>query len=574
MLLSRFVVIIDVVRLEKEENMVYRKKRSRLPVFIVVIAAIAVVCVLFYTTYKKDAGSKEEDPSEYFNITDDSQAAVVIDGVVADYYGTYINGGIYISYETVWNEIDTRFYVEEAADTMYIALPYETYSYAAGDGSGYLYKDSSNEYYISVECIELYTNLDIALYDDPYRIVITTNRDDISYDVVKEECVIRAEASSKARILCTALEGDILELIRYNGEWDYVITNDGYMGYVHMDYVSETDYQREDTYDESLEFTALSTDYTVSMAWDYIGSTDANAYLDAKMEGVSGLNVISPKWFILQDASGNMTSYADAEYVSKANNTYGMAVWALVSGYAGEDMSTAEILSSYDVRRNFISQLVSTAVEYSIEGINIDFEDISEEYAPAYIEFLRELTQAAHQSGIIVSVDNYVPGYTDYYRRDAQNAVVDYIIMMGYDEHTAYSSDIGSVASLTYVEEGIEATLEQVDSEKLILGVPFYTRGWTVPFGADYFETETVYMSEVDEYVSLHEIELTWDSDAGQYTGSSEDDENRYYIWVEDASSLEKKLSLVDEYSLAGACAWRLGMETSDVWGVWTEYLN
>ena len=177
-------------------------------------------------------------------------------------------------------------------------------------------------------------------------------------------------------------------------------------------------------------------------------------------------------------------------------------------------------------------------------------------------------------NGLIVSVDNYVPGYTEHYRRDAQNEIADYVVMMGYDEHTAYTSEYGSVASIPYVEEGIAATLDEVDAGKLVLGVPFYTRGWTVPFGSDVFEAETLFMSDQEEFISAHGIELAWDASSGQYTGSSEDEYARYYIWAETAESISGKLDLVNEYGLAGASGWRLGMETDDIWAVWNEKLG
>ncbi|HIV17090.1 MAG TPA: hypothetical protein IAB17_03785 [Candidatus Alectryocaccobium stercorigallinarum] len=552
-----------------------RKRKRTSPVVNIILIAIAVLCFAFIITRVFGENDKVAEQDSLFNITSAEDAAIIIDGEQNEAFGKNINGVLYIPYETVWNDINSGFYVEEAADTLFMTLPDQTLTWTVSDPSGYLYKDQDGTYYISAECVSQYSNIGLETYEDPYRIVIDTQPGSGAYVSVVNDSVIRVSASKKAEIAVSCAAGDVLELLSNEGEWSLVASRDGHFGYIQSADIAETSVTEEYTAKPELEFETLGTGGTIKMAWDYIGRPEDNEALDRMMEGTTGLNIISPTWFSISDTSGNLISYADAAYVEKAKNTYGLSVWALVGDYGGEDATTGEILQSYANRQNITAQLIESALTYGIDGINIDFEDIDEQYAPAYIEFLREFTQQAHMNGLIVSVDNYVPGYTDHYRRDAQNDIVDYVIMMGYDEHTAYTSEYGSVASLPYVEGGITATLEEVAPEKLVLAVPFYTRGFTVPFGTDSFETETLFMSDQETFMAEHGIEnLTWDAAAGQYTGSSEDQSGRYYIWIENAESLAEKLSLVDKYSLAGACGWRLGMETDDIWPVWNEYLG
>ena len=552
-----------------------RKNRRSFPVVTIILIAIAVLCFVFIITRVFGENDKVADQDSLFNITNADDAAVIIDGEQNETFGKSINGILYIPYETVWNDINSGFYVEEAADTLFMALPDQTLTWTVSDGSGCLYKYPDGTYYISAECVRQYSDIGLETYEDPYRIVIDTQPGSGSYVSVNEDSKLRVSPSNKAEIAVACAAGDVLELLSDEGEWSFVASKDGHFGYIQSADITETSVTEEYTAKPELEFETLGIGETVKMAWDYIGRPEDNEALDRMMEGTTGLNIISPTWFSIGDTSGNLISYADAAYVEKAKNTYGLSVWALAGDYEGEDSSTGEILLSYENRQRIISQLIESALTYGLDGINIDFEKIDEQYAPAYIEFLREFTQQAHMNGLIVSVDNYVPGYTDHYRRDAQNEIVDYVIMMGYDEHTAYTADYGSVASLPYVEEGIEATLEEVSPEKLVLAVPFYTRGWIVPFGSDVFEAVTLFMSDQQAFMDEHGItDLTWDAAAGQYTGSSEDPAGRYYIWVENGESLAEKLSLVNEYGLAGACGWRLGMETDDIWGVWNEYLG
>ena len=549
-----------------------RSKNKKTSIVYFVLAAVAVLCVVFILKTVFGEGSTEVNQKEYFGTTDET-AALIINAQQSENYAKLINGSLYISYETVWNEINSAFYVETASDTLYMALPSQTLTWQAGDETGYLYKDTEGSYYISFDCIKQYTDADIESFDEPARIVIRTDWNSLKYATASNESKIRTAASKSAEIEYTCSAGEKLEFISDEGDWSRVMSADGHIGYIKSKELSGIEEAPQRAANTELSFERIQKDKSISMAWDYIGRDEDNAELARMMEDVSSLNVISPTWFALSDTSGNISSFADADYVRTAHNSYGLEVWACVGDYVGEDTSTGAILSSFENRSRCISSLIENALTMGIDGINIDFEHIDKEYGAAYVEFLRELTQQAHSNGLIVSVDNYVPGYTPQYRRDAQNAIVDYIIMMGYDEHTAYTQEYGSVASITYVREGVEATLEEVASDKLVLAVPFYTRGWTVPFGSDGFTAETLFMNKQQEFIDAHGIELSWDENVGQYTGSAEDESGRYYIWVEDAESLEKKLSLIGEYSLAGAAGWRLGMQNADIWSVWQSAL-
>lgn len=543
------------------------------PIVTVTLIAIAVLCAAFIINAFFGKNSNTADQNGLFGITSSDEAAIVFDGEISETYGRYVNGQVYIPYETVSNNISSAFYVETASDELFMTTQDETLIWSAGDETGNLYKDGDT-YYISAACVSEYTDVDLKTFENPARAVINSGL--MTTYIVTKDTQIRAEATVSSEIIKECKAGEVLYNLGIGG-WTAVMTEDGRVGFIDyecIEFQAEGGPGETAPHDYSAAFDRLTIDTKVSMAWNYIGSAEGNVYLDDLMTGITSLNVISPTWFALSDASGGVSSLADADYVNKAKQTYGLSVWALVGDYDGSDSSTGQILSSYENRQKIISSLMDYALTYGLDGFNIDFEKIGDEYGPAYIEFLRELTQQAHKNNLIISVDNYVPGYTEQYRRDDQNKVVDYIIMMGYDEHTAYTQEYGSVASFSYVENGVLETLVEVDSDKLVLGVPFYTRLWTVPFGSDGFETETVFMADQQEYVEQYGIELVWDEEAGQYTGSAEGSEAMYYIWEETAESLEKKLALVGEYNLAGASAWRLGMQSDDIWSVWDAALN
>lgn len=192
------------------------------------------------------------------------------------------------------------------------------------------------------------------------------------------------------------------------------------------------------------------------------------------LENTKGINVISPTWFALTDSEGNFSSFASSAYVKRAHDM-GIEVWGLIDNFSNKDaVDTYELLSYTSRREKLTENLVNTALEYGLDGINVDFESISQDAGTHFIQFIRELSVTCRKNGLVLSVDNYVPtGYTDHYDRKEQGVFADYVIIMGYDEHYSGSPEAGSVASIGFVEDGIRRTVDQVPAEKVINAVPF-----------------------------------------------------------------------------------------------------
>ncbi|MDE6320318.1 MAG: chitinase, partial [Lachnospiraceae bacterium] len=191
-----------------------------------------------------------------------------------------------------------------------------------------------------------------------------------------------------------------------------------------------------------------------------------------------GLNVISPTWFTLTGNEGEFSSFAAASYVQRAHEM-GLEVWGLVGNVESVDVDMYELLSRSSSRWKLITNLVAAAQEYDLDGINIDFENLSLDAGEPFIQFIRELSIPCRKYGIVLSVDNYVPmNHTDHYDRAEQGVVADYVIIMGYDEHYNGSKEAGSVASINFVENGIKNTVADVPAKKVINALPFYTRLW------------------------------------------------------------------------------------------------
>lgn len=551
-----------------------QKRRSPLPIIIclVIIAAIIGIGGFFINRYTPT--DTEMNKNEYYGLTSEEEAALILNGQVLEEKGLVVDGTVYISYSDVWNYLNSGFYWDAQAGQLMLTLPSGTLTWTPGDGSGAVILGSDGSPYISAECVKENSDIDLEIYSEPNRVVARTQWDGVRTATVTETAQVRYRGGPRSEILTEVQAGDTVVFQEDLSDWCQVATSDGYVGYVESGSLT----QNEETglpheTDEKFQYQKISLDHKIVLGWHYVGSQEGNSSLSEVIAGATGLNTISPTWFSLADGQGNLISYADSSYVEQAHAA-GLQVWGLLGDVDGSAVNTGSVLSSAEARANIIQQLMQIAAECGMDGINVDFESVREESAPQYLQFLKELCAAAHQQNLIVSTDNFVPTYTGYYKRAEQAKTVDYIIIMGYDEHTASSEEAGSVASLPFVEQGIADTLAEVPAEQVINAVPFYTRGWVETFGSTVPESQTLSMDEADAFVTEHGIETYWDASVGQNVGSVETGDARYSIWLEDEQSIAEKMKLIQKYDLAGVAEWRLGFERSTVWEIIVQYMQ
>ena len=408
--------------------------------------------------------------------------------------------------------------------------------------------------------------------------------------VLKRDTRIRLKGGAKSPILTEVKKGDKVTVIDQVEGWKKVRTEDGIIGYLRASMLRKeaTEITSREFTEE--EFTSITSDKTINLAWHQVASTTANSTVLETIANTKGLTTLSPTWFSVADNNGNLNSIASQEYVNYAHQS-GIDVWALVDNF-GDNIDQMELLSHTSARENLENQLISEALKTGIDGINVDFEKIPKEVGEHYIQFIRELSVKCRINNLVLSVDNYVPkGYNEHYHRKEQGIVADYVIIMGYDEHFSGSYEAGSVASYEYVKEGIEEALKDIPAEKLINAVPFYTRLWKeVPKteeelaeqegteAANYpmkVTSEAMGMKAAAAKVSEAGVTAVWDDTVKQnyaeWTGA---DGATYKIWLEDAQSLEAKLELMKANKLAGTAAWKIGFETSDIWELILKYVN
>lgn len=547
-----------------------KKKINSIIVVGLLIIVVAVIGVATTLIMRHIPTRKQMDLTEYYGQTGESEAVVIIGTQILEERAAMSGEQPYIPIDIVNSYLNQRYYWDEEGQQVLYATPSElTSTPASADAGGDVWlKDGTP--YLSLDYIKKYTDIDSTVYQEPNRIAIQKDFSDLSVVTVQKDTYVRYRGGIKSEVLTKVNKGDNLLLMAELENWMQVATWDGYIGYIEKKSVSEVQNLSMDRAAVGESYTYLTMDQPVNLVWHQVMSADANAGLSDAIQNMTGVNVISPTWFYVQDNSGNIINNATADYVATAHEK-GLKVWGLVDNFT-MDISTYEVLSKTSSRQHLIGELISAATGAGIDGINVDFEQLSEDVGIHFLEFLRELSIECHKNNLVLSVDNPVPeDFTSHYDRAEQGRVVDYVIIMGYDEHYVGSTEAGSVASLPWVEKGVQDTIAEVPEERVINAMPFYTRLWKTEAGS--LSSEAIGMDTAQRVISENNAQVYWDSDVSQNYGSYESEGCTYQIWIEDAQSIAAKVQLVSKYNLAGVAAWKLGFENSSIWQTITENL-
>ena len=549
--------------LEMRRQIRRRKKRRKRILILLLLLLIAVIAAGIVLWIRYGPSREEADKNEYFGITDTSQVGLAIDNQIPDVKSMKEGSEVYLDFDSVHDYVNQRFYWDSNENRLLYTLPDRTLSIPAGatefeseDGTQTrdyeIVKVENDTVYLALDFVKEYTDMSLDVYENPDRAVIVTNKEE-NHARVSKDTEVRILGGVKSPILTEISKSDDVVVIEEAGSWMKVRTVDGYIGYVKSNTLEKAEKQTRKSEYEEPEYTNIQKDYKINLAWHQVTSQAANENVASVIAGTTGLTTISPTWFTIQDTNGNITSLASSAYVDAAHQA-GLEVWGLVDNFTNQ-VDTLAVLSNTQSRANMISQLITGAQNSGLDGINVDFEQITEEMSDHYIQFIRELSVECRKNQIVLSVDNYVPGFTSHYNREEQGIVADYVIIMGYDEHFAGSEEAGSVASIDFVREGITETLKEVPKEKVINGLPFFTRLWIESSSG--LTSQAIGMQEAETAVANAGVTASWDEETQQNYAEWTADGNTYKIWLEDEQSLEAKLKPMQEYDLAGAAAWK-----------------
>lgn len=558
-----------------------KKKAAPVLVVLILIVLVGAAGVVSFLINRYKPGTEYMAGNEYFNLTDENSVALIQNGELLEEQAVLIGGEPYAAYTYVESQLNSCFYWDEETKGILLTTSGGVQTLLPGDaavaktpgGQPAVQQESDGTVYISLDVVKEYTDLDYAYYRDPNRVVIRNEWDGVEQATVQSDTAqVRQKGGIKSLILADVQKGDTLLYLENLDNWCKVMTADGYTGYIQTEDISEPEAieartAKKDSYER------ITRDHKINLVWHQSTSTESNDAMAEMTAEMTGVNVISPTWFSVTDETGTISSLASADYVKLAHDA-GREVWGLIDNF-NEAFDETTDLAYASVRSRIIEQLLAEAASCGMDGINVDFENLKEAGIPHYLQFLRELTSAAHAQNLVVSVDTPVPqAYTMYYQRGEQARFVDYMIVMAYDEHFAGSEKAGSVSSLPFVQQAVEEMTRVMPADQVICGIPFYTRVWTEKFGQSAITSEVLGMDGAKNYAKENQMTETWDASLGQNVATVETSDARYTIWMEDEQSMEEKLKVIQSADLAGVAEWKLGFERADVWSLISEYIE
>lgn len=558
-----------------------KKKAAPVLVVLILIVLVGAAGVVSFLINRYKPGTEYMAGNEYFNLTDENSVALIQNGELLEEQAVLIGGEPYAAYTYVESQLNSCFYWDEETKGILLTTSGGVQTLLPGDaavaktpgGQPAVQQESDGNVYISLDVVKEYTDLDYAYYSDPNRVVIRNEWDGVEQATVQSDTAqVRQKGGIKSLILADVQKGDTLLYLENLDNWCKVMTADGYTGYIQTEDISEPEAieartAKKDSYER------ITRDHKINLVWHQSTSTESNDAMAEMTAEMTGVNVISPTWFSVTDETGTISSLASADYVKLAHDA-GREVWGLIDNF-NEAFDETTDLAYASVRSRIIEQLLAEAASCGMDGINVDFENLKEAGIPHYLQFLRELTSAAHAQNLVVSVDTPVPqAYTMYYQRGEQARFVDYMIVMAYDEHFAGSEEAGSVSSLPFVQQAVEEMTRVMPADQVICGIPFYTRVWTEKFGQSAITSEVLGMDGAKNYAKENQMTETWDASLGQNVATVETSDARYTIWMEDEQSMEEKLKVIQSADLAGVAEWKLGFECADVWSLISKYIE
>lgn len=558
-----------------------KKKAAPVLVVLILIVLVGAAGIVSFLINRYKPGTEYMAGNEYFNLTDENSVALIQNGELLEEQAVLIGGEPYAAYTYVESQLNSCFYWDEETKGILLTTSGGVQTLLPGDaavaktpgGQPAVQQESDGTVYISLDVVKEYTDLDYAYYSDPNRVVIRNEWDGVEQATVQSDTAqVRQKGGIKSLILADVQKGDTLLYLENLDNWCKVMTADGYTGYIQTEDIAEPEAieartAKKDSYER------ITRDHKINLVWHQSTSTESNDAMAEMTAEMTGVNVISPTWFSVTDETGTISSLASADYVKLAHEA-GREVWGLIDNF-NEAFDETTDLAYASVRSRIIEQLLAEAASCGMDGINVDFENLKEAGIPHYLQFLRELTSAAHAQNLVVSVDTPVPqAYTMYYQRGEQARFVDYMIVMAYDEHFAGSEEAGSVSSLPFVQQAVEEMTRVMPADQVICGIPFYTRVWTEKFGQSAITSEVLGMDGAKNYAKENQMTETWDASLGQNVATVETSDARYTIWMEDEQSMEEKLKVIQSADLAGVAEWKLGFECADVWSLISKYIE
>ena len=554
------------------ENKPKKIKNSNSPKRIIIVLILLVLCVFILNKAKNYVIGKSENDINLIinnrNVTEDLKHPIVKENEI-----------IYMSMDDIENYFDKYIYIEEEINE--IVTTYDKQIASIGFETNKLTLNGSTKK-VQAHAIkkEEVIYLPISEMQEVYNVEMAVSDKNITLDSLdrkqvkaytKSNLSVKWKADFFSKTVDKVKKGDVLIAIEdVDKGWTRVRTQNGEVGYVKTSKLTNYTTVRDDFVEEK------QIQGKVNMFWDYYSK-----YVkcpDRTGQVIEGVNVVSPSFFYIDEDGEFQDKVGDAgkQYIEWAHsNNY--KVWAMVQSDEAGIKTTSTILNSYAKRQELIEKIIEVCVEYQLDGINIDFENMYEADKDKFSRFIIELEPRLNEIGAVLSVDVTAPdgdpNWSLCYDRNVIGHVADYIVFMAYDQYGNSSTKPGTTAGYNWVETNVKKFIdnEDVEPSKIILGMPLYTRQWTIDSNGEIDGRGVVSMLNTK---IPNNVEKQWDEDLKQYYIEYKSGSDTIKMWIEDGTSIAAKVSLVTKYGLAGTSCWRKDMETSNIWSVINEELT
>lgn len=419
--------------------------------------------------------------------------------------------------------------------------------------------------YIPIQELKDVYGIEVKYIEDSKVLTIDSISREQKKAIITKDVAVKSSKKFIAKTVERVKKGDYVIVVSEEKGYARIRTENGKLGYVKLNKIANTVVVREQIEEEK------QINGKVNLVWDYYSATSSAP--DRAGTTMDGVNVVSPAFFYL-DSNGvlkeNVGERGQA-YIEWAHSN-GYKVWPMVQN-AGDGMLkvTSQIMNDYEKRQELINQIVVACVKYKLDGVNIDFENMKQEDKNMYSRFIIELTPRIKDMGLVVSVDVTAPDGSETWSlcfdRHVIGDVADYIIFMAYDQYGASSNKAGTTAGYDWVELSLKKFLntEEIESNKIILAIPLYTRLWTEDSNGNYIRQSTVSIKNIDNVIP-NNAQKQWDDELKQYYVEYNEGTNVKKMWIEDETSLKYKIGLINSNNLGGVASWEKGMEPDGFW--------
>ncbi|MEK5550567.1 glycosyl hydrolase family 18 protein [Paenibacillus sp. FSL L8-0689] len=556
-----------------------RRKRSRFKGAASLLLFAAIICAITVVWFGNPLHEKPDWQG--------SVRPIFMQGKLTGYEAQSSGKNMLMPLKLVQSQIDPSVRYEDDSQTVIMAtrqsLLYMKVSKAQGELNGKTYALSaapqviSGEVYIPIEAVrEVYG---VSIHEDSVTgaVILMKAGEKVRLGNVEKKdgqqdarIALRKEASSLSFILTDVPQETKVRIWSQQGDWCFVQLDNGYAGYIKSEHIAEG---------EELVIPSVKDDLSISekhwegrpvnLAWEAVYNRKPDP---SKFDPMPGVNVVSPTWFSVVDHEGTVESKADPSYVSWAHRK-GMEVWGLLSNSFNPELTT-EALSTFERRKSIVDQMISLAQQNDLDGINIDFENVHTKDGPNVTQFLRELKPMAREHDLILSIDVTPKSQSEMWSvfldRKALGTITDYLMVMAYDEHWAASPKAGSVASLPWTEASIKRIIreDEVPSQKVVLGIPLYTRVWseTPKEGKIKVTSKSLGMESAANIIAQFKLKPKFRASEGQNYVEYTEDGVVKKIWLEDQVSLKARVELAKSLKLGGIGVWNRSFADKDAW--------